>query len=92
MINPFEAIEKKLDRIESAIEKLASNPDPLPPNRENYLTTDQVCEMLSVSRPTLWTWDKKKILNSVRIGNAKRYRLSDIESLGRKKEKKETMS
>jgi len=85
MINPFELIEKRLDRIESSIEKLASKPDPPPPDRDSYLTTDQVCEMLSVSRPTLWAWDKKEILNPVRIGNAKRYRLSDIESLGRKK-------
>ena len=92
MNNPFEDIDRSLEIIEASIEQLANKPDPQPPIRDSYLTTEQVCKMLSVSRPTLWTWDKKEILNPVRIGNAKRYQLSDIESLGKNKERKETKS
>ena len=46
-----------------------------------YLTTNQVCELLSISRITLWSWDKKGITRPHRIGNLKRYKLSDIEAL-----------
>ncbi len=79
--NPFEVLEKRidkrLDRIEAGIMQLAA-PQTLP---EKYLTTDQVCELLSVSRVTLWSWDRKGILESCRIGNQKRYKLSDIEKI-----------
>ncbi len=45
------------------------------------ITVNQVCKMLAVSRVTLWDWDKKGITDPVRLGNLKRYRLSDIEEL-----------
>lgn len=45
------------------------------------ITGDEVCEILSISRVTLWSWDKKKITKPVRLGNLKRYRLSDIQEL-----------
>jgi predicted DNA-binding transcriptional regulator AlpA len=80
--NPFEIIEKKLDTIEAAILEMSkAEPEP-EQQREKFLTVDQVAEMLSVSRVTIWSWDKKEILNPVRIGNLKRYRLSEIENLG----------
>lgn len=55
---------------------------PAPPTGETYLTTDQVCEKLSISRVTLWDWDKKGITHPVRFGNLKRYRLSELEKMG----------
>jgi predicted DNA-binding transcriptional regulator AlpA len=80
--NPFEILEKKLDTIQTAILNLAkAEPEPEQP-RAKYLTVDQVADMLSVSRVTLWSWDRKGILNPVKIGNLKRYKLSEIESLG----------
>jgi predicted DNA-binding transcriptional regulator AlpA len=82
MNNPFEIIEKRLVNIETSISALAKRPQPEQPTRERYLTVDEVCKILSVSRVTLWSWDKKEIVNPVRIGNLKRYRLSEIESLG----------
>jgi hypothetical protein len=80
--NPFEQIDDRLQTIESKIDQLATKPNPPSPTPMKYLTTDQVCELLSVSRVSLWSWDKKGITKPIRFGNVKRYRLSDIEALG----------
>ena len=56
-------------------------PKPEAPAREKYLTTAEVCGLLSISRVTLWQWDNKGITKPHRLGNLKRYRLSDIEAL-----------
>lgn len=50
-------------------------------NREEYLTPQRLADILHVSLVTLWSWDNKGILNPLRIGNAKRYRRSDIEKI-----------
>jgi excisionase family DNA binding protein len=82
MNNPFETIEQRLKNIEAGIAELARKPQPEPSKQEQYLTVDEVAEILSVSRVTLWSWAKKGILTPVQIGNLKRYRLSEIEKLG----------
>jgi len=41
--------------------------------------------MFTISRVTLWDWDRKGITDPVRLGKLKRYRLSDIEELIKKK-------
>jgi excisionase family DNA binding protein len=82
MTNPFETITQKLDTIEAAILQISKAKTEPDPPREKFLTVDEVAEMLSVSRVTLWSWDRKGIINPVRIGNLKRYKLSEIESLG----------
>jgi excisionase family DNA binding protein len=83
--NPFEILERNLERrlesIESRILELSNKPIPETKQPEKYLTMDQVAEMLSVSRVTLWNWDKKGILESQRFGNLRRYKLSDIEKM-----------
>ena len=48
---------------------------------EEYLTPAQFSEALQVSLVTLWSWDKKGITRPLRIGNAKRYRRSDLEKI-----------
>lgn len=48
----------------------------------NYITGKKVCEILDISRVTLWHWDKKGITKPIRIGNLKRYRRSDIDTIG----------
>jgi len=48
---------------------------------EEYLTPAQFAEALQVSLVTIWNWDKKGITRPLRIGNAKRYRRSDLEKL-----------
>jgi excisionase family DNA binding protein len=77
MENPFQQLEKRLAGIENKLAAIASRP-------ARYLTIDQTCELLSVTRPTLWAWNKKGILESIRIGNLRRYRMSDIEALAAK--------
>jgi len=54
-------------------------------SESQYLTGTRVCELLDISRVTLWQWDKKGITNPVRMGNLKRYRRSDIDSIGEHK-------
>jgi hypothetical protein len=46
---------------------------------EEYYTPRQLAALLQVSLVTLWSWDNKGILRPLKIGNAKRYRKSDIE-------------
>lgn len=79
--NPFDDLQDKLDSIESKIDRLASKPDPSPDVPERLLTTDQFCDAVGISRVTLWNWDKKGITHPLRIGNLKRYRLSDLDAL-----------
>lgn len=52
-----------------------------PKETEVYLTPAQLAEALQVSLVTLWSWDKKGITRPLRIGNAKRYRRSDLEKI-----------
>ena len=80
-INPFDAIEERLHGIEDTLQQLINKPEPAPPDTEKYLTTEQVCKILSVSRVTLWNWEKAGILQSFRIGNLKRYKKSTIDRL-----------
>jgi DNA-binding transcriptional regulator YiaG len=54
---------------------------PTPINPEEYLTPAQFAETLQVSLVTLWSWDKKGITKPLKIGNAKRYRRSDLEKI-----------
>lgn len=48
------------------------------------LTTDEVAERLSVSRTTLWKWEKKNYLCPIEVGGKRRYKLSDINEILRK--------
>ncbi len=52
-----------------------------PKETEEYLTPAQFAEALQVSLVTLWNWDHKGITRPLRIGNAKRYRRSDLEKI-----------
>jgi Helix-turn-helix domain len=54
---------------------------PEPTSPEEYMTPAQLAEALKVSLVTLWNWDKKGITRPLRIGNAKRYRRSDLEKI-----------
>ena len=59
----------------------AKQEKPEPSDKEEYLTPAQFAEALQVSLVTLWSWDKKGITRPLRIGNAKRYRRSDLEKI-----------
>ncbi|MDZ7739939.1 MAG: hypothetical protein U5K32_12920 [Bacteroidales bacterium] len=63
--NPFTELEKRLESIENKLSALTARPEPQPKGEEKYLTIDQTAELLSVTRPTLWAWNKKGILTSI---------------------------
>ncbi|KAA6318550.1 hypothetical protein EZS27_031456 [termite gut metagenome] len=46
--------------------------------KEKYLTKEEVKEICGVCDATLWHWNKKNYLKTIKIGNKVRYRLSDI--------------
>jgi len=48
---------------------------------DQLLTVDEAARLLSVSKMTLYRWDKSGILKKVEIGGKRRYRKSDIENL-----------
>ena len=45
------------------------------------LSVEEAAELLSVSKMTLYRWDKNDILKRVEIGGQRRYRKSDIDRL-----------
>ena len=48
---------------------------------EFLLTTNEVLERLSISRKTLYNWEKRKYLVPIAIGGKKRFKLSDINAI-----------
>ncbi|KAA6334698.1 hypothetical protein EZS27_017017 [termite gut metagenome] len=46
--------------------------------KEKYLTKEEVKEICGVCDATLWHWNKKNYLKTIKIGNKVRYRMSDI--------------
>jgi len=61
---------------------LKKSATPAPPvsssDTDLLMTIEEAAEFLKVSKVTLWTWEKKKILLPAKIGNMVRYRKSDI--------------
>ena len=51
------------------------------PREENYLTAKETAEKLGVDVSTLWRWDKSGYLKKIKVGNAIRYRESDVTKL-----------
>lgn len=88
IVNPFELINAKLSSIHDKLERLDEKivePKPAALPQEKLLTTKEVCRRLSISRVTVWSWEKKNILHPIRIGNMKRYKETDIEAIGKRK-------
>ena len=48
------------------------------PKAEKFLTIKQVAQLLGVTEPTLWRWNKEGILKRVKVGNKVRYKESDV--------------
>lgn len=49
--------------------------------KDEYMTTEEVCKMLDVTKPTLWRWAQVKYLVPVKVGRKNYYRVADIEAL-----------
>jgi predicted site-specific integrase-resolvase len=56
-------------------------------DEDQILTREEAAKMLTVSIVTLWSWDKKDILQTYRIGNKIRYKKSDLLNALTKKNK-----
>jgi len=61
-----------------------SLPAPEATKADRYLTKKEVCEMLGVTLPTLYRWDKSGYLPGIRFGRKVRYRLSEVELIGKR--------
>lgn len=46
--------------------------------QDRYIDTKDVCDLYDVSTVTVWEWEKKGLIKSYRIGNLKRFKLSEI--------------
>ena len=55
---------------------------------EKLLTTNEACEVLRCSKPTLHKWKKEGIIPHVRIGANIRYKESDLNNLTDKRNAK----
>lgn len=50
-------------------------------NHQNkYYSADQICERLSITKPTLHEWRKRGIVQSYKIGSRVYYRWDEIEN------------
>lgn len=49
-------------------------------NSPEYLTADQVCKRLSLTKPTIHDWKKKGILKSYQIGARVYYRWDEVQN------------
>lgn len=81
-ITPHELQESLIEHFEFRLKEIFNN---LENNQaERLLTREQTAEMLSITLTTLWSWTKKGILTSYRIGNKIMYKQHEVyESLVR---------
>ena len=49
--------------------------------KERYLTRQEVKEICGVCDATLWHWNKKGYLKTIKIGSKVRYRMSDVRQI-----------
>lgn len=49
--------------------------------KEKYLTKEEVKEICNVCDATLWHWNRKGYLKTIKVGNKVRYRQSDIRKI-----------
>jgi excisionase family DNA binding protein len=76
-VDPIEYKESIMSDVRAEFRSFAQQFQPIIP--PEYLTRQEVAEILKVSLVTLSDWNKKKILNPYRLGNLIRYKRSEIE-------------
>lgn len=79
--------ESDIERIvRNVVNGLSKQEQPKSPQlNEKLYTTEEACEFLRCSKPTLHRWKKEGIVPFVRIGVNIRYRESDLRNLINKK-------
>ena len=65
----YDAVDATRRKLEDEVINLKS---------EKFLTINQVVEILSISRTTLWHWIKKGYIIPTEVGGKKRFKQSDI--------------
>jgi hypothetical protein len=73
-----EQLAQLFEGLQSQLTELKANFQPKQPTE--YLTRNEVVEMLKCDLSTLWLWTKKGKLTSYGIGNRTYYKRSEIES------------
>ncbi len=53
---------------------------------KEWLTTNEVLQLLKITSVTLWNYDQKGLTKPQKVGNRKRYRKSDILAILERKE------
>jgi excisionase family DNA binding protein len=72
MVNPFEELNTRLERIESLLTAplpAINNIQPI----EKPITTKELCSFLNVSEPTIIRWKKKGKIPFLQIGGSVRF-------------------
>ena len=69
------------DLKEFALELIAESAAKPVEAEEKYLDVLEVCELLNVSRNTLWRWNRTGYLTQIKVGRKPVYRQSDINNL-----------
>ena len=79
-LNPFENIELRFNQLESILLDIKHRPkDPQPTgSNDTYIDQKRVAELLDVSGVSVWEYERKGLLKSYRIGNLKRFLLSEV--------------
>jgi len=73
--NPFDVIERRLNRIEDLLVNL-EKPKISPP--EKYLSRQETAQALHITLPTLHIWTKEGRLQSYRIGSRILYKANEV--------------
>ena len=78
--NPFENIEFRFNQLESILLDIKHRPQPPQPTdkSDTYIDQKRVAELLDVSTVSVWEYERKGFLKSYRIGNLKRFLLSEV--------------
>ena len=83
MENPFSPIVDRLTTIEKYLVKFDNRfTEPQTTStteaQDRYITTKEVADIYGVSEVSIWDWEQKNYITGYRIGQTKRFKLSEI--------------
>ena len=79
-LNPFEVFDARLTEIQSLLVEIRhKREEPQPTDKsDTYIDQKRVAELLDVSSVSVCEYERKGLLKSYRIGNLKRFLLSEV--------------
>ena len=77
MTNPFQTIDERLSNIESLLLDIKHSPKEAT-DQPRLLTRKQVCDLLSITQPTLWEWTRNGTICAYKVGTRVRYKESEV--------------